>query len=133
MQQNSQISRVRYDHKTLLSMRPMDLADWLTENFTRELPQAILSAEDMDNASQLLLKLANTYSYLNSLLAYAKLAMRETKRNGNREAYEDMYDRKEAIQNATESVKQQYAAVSRAVTIRMENNRELMMNAKGYI
>ena len=47
--------------------------------------------------------------------------------------YEDMIDRRDTIEGVTNAVKQQYAAVSRAVTIHIENNQELRMNTQGYI
>lgn len=125
--------KVVKDQKTVLSMPPVDLTNWITKQCVTDLPVVIYSKEDMDRAAELLLRLTNMYSYLNSLLSYAKIATRQMKRANDKIAYEDMVDRREIIQNATENVKQQYAAVSRAVSIRIENNRELSMNSKGYI
>ena len=62
-----------------------------------------------------------------------QIATREAKRGGDKDLYEDMVDRKEAVERMTESVKQQYSAVSRAVTIHIENNKELHMNMDGGI
>ena len=127
------------DNQYILSMSPDALLNWLTDNFTVELPSEVISVEDMNNAARLLLKLTEMYSYINTLLASAKLQKRQCSREKNKEdkqtvkAYEDAVDRCEMIEKMAEIVKQQYAAVSRAVTIHMDNNVELRMNSSGSL
>lgn len=118
----------------LLMMPPKDFVAWLDEEFYIKIPVYVInSIEDMNEASRLLVILTNRYSYLSSFLSYAKIAAREAKRSGDKEAYEDMVDRRDAVENMTNSVKQQYSAVSRAVTIHNENNAELRMNESGTL
>lgn len=117
---------------SVLSKDPTELLYWLIETFNTDIPTTIASSDDMKAASETLLNLSGTYSYLMALLSYAKIQTRETKRNKSKELYEDMVDRKEVIQNFTDVVKQNYSAVSRAVTIYIENNNELKM-ARGTI
>lgn len=119
--------------QSLLTLPPKELSIRLDEEFDVTLPDAIISIEDMEAASKLLIKLSGSYSFLTSLLSFAKIAVRETKRSGDKVAWEDMVDRKDAIENKTNAVKQNYSAVSRAVTIHIENNAELRMNTGGYI
>lgn len=114
-------------------MDPNDLLDWLLQNFTVELPTEIISIEDMNNASKLLLQLTSFFSYMNSLSSAAKIAKREAKRNATTEEYQNMVDRADIIQNMVDVIKQQYAAISRAVTIHIDNNTELRMNASGIM
>ncbi len=114
-------------------MEPKELLDWITTEFSVQLPTEIISVEDMNLAAKLLLQLSNNYSYLCALLSNAKLEARAQKRYGEKKDYEDAVDRKEIIQNMVDCVKQQYAAVSRSVTIRIENNQELRMTANGYV
>lgn len=112
----------------LLSMPPKKFLSWLDKNFYIKLPTyAVNDAEDMTNAAQLMTILTNRYSYLCSFLSYAKIATREAKRNGGKAAYEDMVDKRDSIETMVSAVKQEYAAVSRAVTIHVENNAELKM------
>ncbi len=111
----------------ILEKRPAELLDWLLDNFYTDIPSVIASIEDMTTASETLLMLSGYYSYLMALSSYTKIQTREAKRNLSKEEYEDMVDRKEIIQNITEVVKQNYSAVSRAVTIHIENNNELKM------
>lgn len=121
------------DYNAILKMNTKQLLEWLINNFLIEIPTEIISIEDMQVASKLLMKLSNNYSYLCALSSYAKLATREAKRSGNKTEHENMVDRKEIIQNMTDCIKQQYAAVSRAVTIHIENNAELRMNCAGIV
>lgn len=112
----------------ILGMEPKELVMWLSNTFYVNLPLKILTAEEMYNASELLIILTNQYSYLNELLSYAKIVTREVKRDCDKETYEDMVDRKNAIENKLSIVKQQYNSLSRLVTIKIETNKELMMD-----
>ena len=120
---------MNYDR--ILSMKPSNLLDWLINEFDTEIPAEIKSIDDMSDASDLLLHLTSNYSYLITLLSYSKLCVREAKRSGNKEYHEDAIDRRDIIQAYVDIVKQQYTAVSRAVTIKVENNKEILMS-EGY-
>ena len=123
-----QAEQMSEQFNALLSMPPKKFLAWLNANFYLKLPTyAVNSAEDMTNAAQLMTVLTNRYSYLCSFLSYAKIAVREAKRDGDKAAYEDMVDRRDSIDSMVSAVKQEYAAVSRAVTIHVENNEELKM------
>lgn len=115
------------DFQTLLEKDSMSLFSWLIENFKVELPAQICSSKDMEQAGELLLKLSSYYAYLLSLSSYAKIKVREAKRSGDKTTHEDMIDKKDTIQSMTDIIKQQYVALSRAVTIHIENNAELKM------
>ena len=100
------------------------------------MPDHIDSIEDMNNASKLLLKLSSNYSYICPLQSHAKIATRIAKRNKSKDDpdstidYEDMVDKKEIIDNVADCIKQEYNAISRAVTIKIESNRELQMTSR---
>ncbi len=113
--------------KDLESHSPYEILEYLDVNYGVEVPTEIISGDDMMKAATLLGKLTNEYSYLMSLLSYAKIRCRDLKRNDDKRAYEDMIDRREVIQNKVDAVKSQYAAISRAVTIKIENDTELRM------
>lgn len=117
------------DYKSILSKTPIDLVTWLHESFDIDTPLEIKSIEDMEMASKLILVLTEYNAYLLELLSYAKCVTRLAKRELSKTEYEDMVDRKEAIQNMVDTIDQQYKAVSRAVTIRIENNAELKINS----
>ena len=116
-------------YQEVLIMNPDALEDWLSE-YTIEIPTAIETIEDMQLASRLLSRLASSYVYLNSLGVYAKNAVRREKKKGkeNKEVYEALIDRQNAIDTTTESVKMLYNCLSRLITIKQEINREINMS-----
>ncbi len=117
-----------FNFDAILQKSPLELLNYLLSDFSVQVPEVIVNASDMERASETLLKLSGMYSYLMALLSYTRIQTREAKRSLSKEEYEDMVDRKEVIQNFTDAVKQNYSAVSRAVTIYIENNAELKMS-----
>lgn len=111
----------------ILAMEPFALLDWLSDTFSIECPSKIESIEDMDNASEILLKLTSYHAYLCELLSYAKIVVRQAKRNLSKIEWEDYVDKQAAIERRLDIVKQQYNSISRAVTIHTENNKEIFM------
>ncbi len=116
-------------YQEVLTMDPDFLEDWLSE-YVIDIPTSIESVEDMQLASRLLSNLASSYVYLNSLGVYAKNAVRREKKKGkeNKEVYEALIDRQNAIDTTTDSVKMLYNCLSRLVTIKQEINREINMS-----
>ena len=117
------------NYQDIFSLSPIDLVSWLHNEFSISLPEKIETTDDMEAASQILLVLSEYFSYLSELLSYAKIAVRQAKRNSPKEQWEDMVDRQLAIERKLDSVKQKYSAVSRAVTIKTENNKEFFMSS----
>lgn len=115
------------NYQDIFSMSPVDLVSWLHNEFSVSLPDRIETTEDMETASKVLLLLSGYFSYLSELLSYAKIAVRQAKRSSPKEQWEDMVDRQVVIERKLDSVKQQYSAVSRAVTIKAEKDKELNM------
>ena len=121
------------DYKKMRDMDVFDFIAWLDNAVDTKLPKEIVTMEDMKSAGEMLLKFSSEYSYMASLYSWFKAATRYAKRNESREVYEDMVDKKEAVENKLDAVKQLYAGVSRAVTIRQENNIELRMTSSQYV
>lgn len=117
-------------YQEVLAMNPDVLNTWLVNSFIIELPSSVETVEDMQTASILLSRLANSYTYLMSLGVYAKNAVRSEKKKGkeNKEVYETMIDRQNAINFACDSVKMLYNCLSRLVTIKQEINKEINMS-----
>lgn len=124
----------------VFNQTPEKLLNFLIENFTITLPNQIETVEELNEAAEAMLKLSQYYVYLNELSAYAKILTRSVKRQKDahktenyKTRYEDCVDKKEIIDRIADSIKQQYTAISRAVTIRIEANAELKLNSNGYI
>ncbi len=101
----------------VLSKNPIDLAKWLVDNFYVKLPQNLKSEEDIKYAVEMTLKFASYEAYVSQLLTDAEIMTREKKRNGPKNEYEDMIDRKNAVSHMCETVKHQRDALSRSFTI----------------
>lgn len=115
----------------------MEINDWGTDydppySKTLEaviIPDRISSYDDMVAAGELLMRLTSYYASLNSLYAKAKIRVRTSTGEEKKLAT----GRREIIDIHISTIKQQYAALSRAVTIYMENIQELRMNISGSV
>jgi hypothetical protein len=82
--------------------------------------------------SRLLTELPSQYAYVVTLSSYSKHYSRELKRKGSeyKEQYEDMVDKKNALDNLADAIKLQYQGVSRRITVKMDAKEE--NNMHGY-
>ncbi|MBQ2183056.1 MAG: hypothetical protein II399_00340 [Lachnospiraceae bacterium] len=112
--------------QTLLSMKPMELLMFLENEYIRELPDP----NDLNGLAIKLREYANVYAFLSGLESAAKIAVRSDKAGGNKEEYGDAIDRKDVIGNALDTVKMQYAAASRIITVKERIEEEFKMSGK---
>ena len=108
-------------------MNPRELAEILSATFIYDVPESVDTADDMSEIGKMLSNTSNQYAFLNSLLSISKIQCRELKRLNIKMSYEDAVDKKEIINNITESVKVRYKTLSRMITIKQEINNELKM------
>ena len=112
----------------LLSLEPGELLIWLENNFREDIPTSITNKEDLKKAGELLGKTTNIYSYLVSLSLFAKLKVREAKKNKiDKDEIDKCVDRKEIITQFAETIKCQYNAISRMVTVKKQIDDEMKM------
>ena len=117
---------MRVSYQNILDKEPLDLIKWLEEEFVVNIPENLDSVEQMIWAESLLSKFGSQIVYLDYLLSYAKVTLREARRNKlGKEEIEHYIDKKENIERALEGVKALQSAVSRMVTTRQEINKEL--------
>lgn len=113
-------------YKEILKKEPLELVDWLENEFVVEIPKNLDSVEQMKWAENLLSQFGSQIVYLDYLVSYAKIELRNARRNKlEKEKIEDCIDKKENIERALEGVKALQSAVSRMVTTRQEINKEL--------
>ena len=123
----------------ILEMDSFTFLKWLRENFPIFVPSKIETIEDMQEASQWMLKLSAEYSYITELSAFSKMYCRKVKRGVDKEDsdsvsfHEDMIDKRDAIESRMKAIHQAYQGISRAITVRMENNAELKMTGNRYV
>lgn len=97
------------------------------DGFLSNIDISILTTEDAQAATTELGELSNRYAYFSSLSNHAKLYKRRLRRAGNVSDYEDMIDKEAMIADAMSSVDRQYRALSKAITVHIENNKELYL------
>ncbi len=108
-------------------MGTYELLTWLDETFKVPELLPVITMEDMERAGKDLIKLTADYVYLSDLLSWGKALTREAKRTLPKSDYEDMVDKRDSVERKLDSIKQAYTGISRAVTIKQENNQELRM------
>lgn len=112
----------------VLSMEPEKLAIWLNENYSFQIPVVIETADDLRSAGRLMGNLTNTYSYIMSISTFAGLAVREAKRNKlDKSVIDDCIARRDLIKDFADTIKFQYNAVSRMITVKQNIDEELKM------
>ncbi len=118
------------DLPKIFALSPEELWKWLDANFNRTLPCPATSQEFAAH-KHLLGELTNTYSFLNSLLAYAGIQVRNAQRAKNKELLDDCRSRRDTIELFAKNALQQYNAFSRMMTAQKQADEELRMLGEG--
>lgn len=108
----------------ILAMDPLVFLNYL-EQFKIDVGCDVDSAESMSAAGKKLGAIANAYSLLTSLYSYAGVMKRQLSRDGKTSDYQDMVDKEEAVERTMKAVDMQYKALSKAITVHIENNKEM--------
>ena len=118
-------------YDTILYMDVKELIAWLDKEFIIILPENLHTVEALEQAEEMFSKLGNQYAYLSTLSSYAKVYVRELKRNKDnpKEMIEDMIDRKEAISRTMDVVDNLKSTLSRMLTTKQEIDKELNMTS----
>ena len=118
-------------YDTILYMDVKELIAWLDKEFIIILPENLHTIEALEQAEEMFSKLGNQYAYLSTLSSYAKVYVRELKRNKDnpKEMIEDMIDRKEAISRTMDVVDNLKSTLSRMLTTKQEIDKELNMTS----
>lgn len=102
--------------KSILSLDPLDLADYLVETYFIECPQEINNSEDLKAAGNAMNRFGVTLQFFHELNAYAKRYVRIAKRELPKAEYEDMIDRREVISEMTDAIEEVKNGLSRNIT-----------------
>lgn len=117
-----------YTIKEILNEDPNKLLELFQEEYNFIIPETFENVEDLKQAGKMMGKLANAYSYMAQLSAYAKIAVRTAKKNKKtKDEIDDAVDRKAVIDTFVETISMQYKAISRILTIKQQINEELKM------
>ena len=117
---------MKKQYSEILEKDLIGLVEDLNSRFCIEVPTDISTPEAMQEAGRMLGSLTNSYSYLMGVLSLLKASAREARKT-DKELYESLVGKRDAVAAAVDMVKQEYSAVSRMITVKIEVNRELAM------
>ena len=90
----------------------------------------IESSDGLRCISYQMVKLANQYPYLASVMSYIKVFLRRAREDGNKDVVNLLVDKKDIIENALKTVSQKHAVLSRQITIKSDIMKELNMGSQ---
>ena len=127
--ENAAQDKVLQNIMTIAQADPEELAIEMVKKYCITLPEEIETPEDLTEAGRLLGYLANNKTFLFSLLTYLKVRARAEKNRGkeNKRTAEEMAMRRDVVELILDSVKGQYDAISRMVTVRKNKIDEMRM------
>jgi len=120
-------------NEELFNLDPIDLLTTLMRITHVSLPEALDTPERMREASKATLKLGGWQSYLEELSAYAKCMVRDSKRTASTEEWQDMVDRKEAVDRVLKAIEAEYSALSRAATMEMDAKKSAQFEDRAFL
>lgn len=109
---------------SLLTMSAEEIVRAVSKRVLSDIPEGSSNDGDLRQIEHALGRLANDYSYVIGILSYSRNYVRQLKRSGDKEMYEDMMDKKSALEDISSAIKLQYQAVSRMLTVRIETMSE---------
>lgn len=111
----------------ILSMPPVEMAQWISKNYIKPLPCPKSSKEFAAN-NHLLGELANTYAFLSGVHVISKIMVREAKKkNLPKDEIDACIDRRDTIDEFISIIKMQYNAYSRMITVQRNADEEMRM------
>lgn len=117
-----------FTYEDISQMAPKDLAIWLNTNYLIDIPTTIETCDDLKKVGKLLGEITNVYSYVVSMSTFAKLSVREAKRHKlDKEVIDDYMDRKNVLEDFANTLKLQYTAISRMITVKKQIDDEMKM------
>ena len=112
----------------LLEMEPSDLLEYLTKEFTIDIPVSIETVEDLNDAGILLGRCASNYSFLITQAMMAKLVKRSLRaEKAGKAEIDKALAREEILSMFADITKTSYNAISRMITVRSQASEELKM------
>lgn len=120
----------RNEYELHLDKNPYEFVTWLSEQFDIDTPQRFQTVDDINRGLEVLTIYAQSINYLEEMSSFCKLYCRELKRLGesSKEAYEDMVDRQNALDNKLKGLKTLYQALNKNITLLSEQLKRIPEN-----
>lgn len=117
------------NYQNILNSDPQELFMWIQREYMSEIPNQIDSSDELAKAGNRLGELINIYSYLMSMTTYANLNVKEKKKNKeDKEAINKAIIIRDILQNSADTIKAQYTAISRMISVRKQVMEEMSMH-----
>lgn len=94
----------------------------VSERVLEGIPEGIDMGDpnQVQRAESALGRLPNDYAYCMEMLSYSRHYVRSLKRSKDKEAYEDMMDKRDALESIGSAIKLQYQGLSRQLTMKIK-------------
>lgn len=116
--------RAKINPTNLLTMSASEIISSISERVLSDIPEGINMAdpEQVKKAEEALGRLPNDYAYVMELLSYSRHYVRHLKRGGSdsKKDYEDMMDKRDALESIGNAIKLQWQGVSRMLTMKLK-------------
>ena len=117
------------NNNVLLKMEPMELLNYLTENYIKEIPTSAETIEELKAVNKRMNELTNTRSYLMPLLCSADTELRIAKaKKTDKEVVADLTSRREVFKTIIDVIDNQISSLSRTITVRKQIFEELRIS-----
>lgn len=114
--------KVKINPANLVTMSVPEIISAISERVLSGIPEGINmnNPDEVSRAEQALGRLPNDYAYVVELLSYSRHYVRVAKRNGQKVEYEDLMDKRDALESIASAIKLQWQGVSRMLTMKLE-------------
>lgn len=114
-------------YESILKMSGPELVKALDLNYASKIPQSITTPEGMREVGELLVYASNSYTYLQTLEAYIDADVRIA-RNTDKLLYSELVGKRETLSRFVKNMEQMYQALSRLVSTRQAELKEIQMS-----
>ena len=114
-------------YESILKMSGPELVKALDSNYASKIPQSITTPEGMREVGELLVYASNSYTYLQTLEAYIDADVRIA-RNADKVLYSELVGKRETLSRFVKNMEQMYQALSRLVSTRQAELKEIQMS-----
>ena len=115
----------------ILEVKPLDVFKFMHQKFDNVVvPQALESAEDLDEVSEIIGWCSNVKAYLNALYTYLDTLTRTAKAVGDKELSAELIAKRNIVKNYQDHISDVFSGTSRVATIYFEKQKELRMDAR---
>lgn len=111
----------------IVNLEPEQFQNYVLKRYISSVNLAIETSADAEYAAKQLQRISNHIMELSVLSTTASFIKREYKRNGNQKKYEDAVDKCHAIDSLSHAIDSQYKALSKSISVYMENHKEQWM------